>query len=249
MDDNDFKFIESRLAAALPEIYRRFMGRFPNDSTYQLQNDSDTLPTNAELFAIRQLQRFNNDKEFDYYELQPDLRSRRFMDIGGDGFGNFYCMPGDDAHLNELWMWEHDPYNGLTLQADMSLADYFGSQWKLVTQVDPFAAWPATQRMISRADHPLRSILNPITISEWRECVANTAQLEFDEFQEMINPFTKEAVRIRRWPGRAKFHFGDSSAQIGYLHGCLTLSSAAASDPTKEAAMRLLAENLNAKLL
>ncbi|MEO7402241.1 MAG: SMI1/KNR4 family protein, partial [Burkholderiales bacterium] len=173
MDANDFKFIESRLSVRLPGVYKRFMGQFPNDPTHQLANDCDFLPSNAESFVIRQLRRFNNDAEFDYYELQPDLWNHHFMDIGGDGCGNFYCMVGNDSDSSELWMWEHDPYNGFTPQADRALIDYFGSQWELVTQTDPFSTLPAAERMISRANHPLRSILNPITMTEWRECVAN----------------------------------------------------------------------------
>lgn len=246
MNEVDFEFIESTLDAVLPNEYKEFMRRFPNDRVYQLANDRDFLPCNAELFVITQRRRFNDDAGFDYYELQPELRSRRFLDVGGDGCGNFYCMVGDECNSNELWLWAHDPYEGLLQCEDTSLKQYFGQTWKLKEQADPYAAYAHNGKTVTRANHPLRGILNPISVAEWLDYVSGDPQLALDEFHNMTNPFTKEIVRVRRWPGRAKLTIGDGVAHVTYQYGCIALSGLATLTPDIDAKLQQLAISLGA---
>jgi hypothetical protein len=223
MNANDFAFIEFRLDVVLPRAFKVFMGKFPNDRRQRLQNDCGLLPCNGELFVILQLLRFNNDREFDFYELQPETRSRRFMDIGDDGCGNFFCMAGDDSNSNELWMWEHDPYNGFGKCNHWALSDYLGDRWELESQPDPIESTKGVFAL--RADHPFRSILHPITMQEWLAYIKRHPNIELDETQATTNPFTGETIVARRWPGRARLITGSNSHRITYLHGALSFGS------------------------
>ncbi len=242
MDANDYAFIESRLNAVLPTAFKDFMAAFPNDRQHQLQNEHDVLPSNGELFAIDQLQRFFNGIGFDYYKSQPKLRSRRYIQIGGDGCGNHYCMVGDDANSDELWMWEHDPANGFSRCVDRSLTEYFGQNWKVASQPDPFASLRGT--FLTRTDHPLRSVFEPISLAEWMAYVKENAFLTLEENHESKNPFTSKNVKVRRWPGRAKLTEGNASCHLSYAHGALELSDRPSAD--LKTTVERMARDLNA---
>ena len=248
MDSNDFAYIESRLEIVLPTLFKSFMRQFPNDTAHQLYGAGDELQTNAELFVIAQLRRFNNDQEFDYYELQPELRVRHFLDIGGDGCGNFFCMVGDNSKSNELWKWDHDPYDGFTRCEDYELKEYFSCEWELAPQTDPFASSTSDGTYILRSDHPHRAILTPISIQQWREYVGNSINLELNETQEITDPFTNKTVTWRSWPGRAKLTAGDSWLYLSYHHGCLSLRTDNTLSIPFQSAMRRIAEDLNAHI-
>ena len=230
MDANDCALIEEQLNVVLPKVFRHFMMPFPNDTTHQLLNDCNALPCSSELFVVGQFQRFFNPEGYDYYELQPELKSHRFIEVGGDGLGNYaggdgcgnyFCMVGDDADSDELWMWVHDPYDGF-LKCDESLSDFLeNGKWELKTCPDPFLATTGTY--IVRADHPVRAILNPVALSEWLHCVERQDFLELDENHICTNPFTQKKQNIRRWPGRVKMLVDASSRHISYLHGALSV--------------------------
>ena len=68
---------------------------------------------------------------------------------------------------NELWMWEHDPYNGMVCCNDATLAMYFDGDWRFKTDPNPFASAKRNGTVVTRADHPERSILVPIDLDEW----------------------------------------------------------------------------------
>lgn len=249
MDANDFQYVESRLQVVIPTVFKGFFSKYPNDRTRQVQFDCAILPVNAELFVIKQLRRFNNSRAMDYYELTPELRDHRFLDIGDDGCGNFHCMVGNAADSNELWMWEHDPYNGMTRCEHQSLTDYFSTPWQLTTCDDPFVLIPSSGRVVSRADHPARGLLEPIAMEEWQSYVANDPALDMDEYQTATNPFTKETVKMRRWPGRAKLSLeDDSETHITYSDGCLALTSKQSLSPSLSAKMESIAQRFRANL-
>ncbi|MEZ6057675.1 MAG: SMI1/KNR4 family protein [Planctomycetaceae bacterium] len=245
MDANDFAFIEDRLSVVLPTAFKQFMVSFPNDSSHQLQNDCNVLECNGELFAIGQLQRFFNPNGLDYYELQPELRSRRFIEIGGDGCGNYFCMVGDDADSNEVWMWEHDPYNGLGRCEDFSLTGYFtNGNWELATCPDPFVTTSGI--FIIRSDHPVRAIFKPIRMDEWLRYVDQSETLQLDENHVGKNPFTKEEITFRRWPGRAKLLMEGHADHISYFHGSLSLGVNVTS--IVQSHVERIADDLNAQV-
>lgn len=243
MDANDFAFIEDRLSVVLPTAFKQVMTSFPNDATHQLQNDFDVLSCNGELFTIGQLQRFFNRDGVNYYERQPELKSRRFIEIGGDGCGNYFCMVGDDADSNEVWMWEHEPYNGLRRCEDFSLTGYFNDgNWALAACPDPFSTTSGTY--IIRSDHPVRAILQPISMDEWLGYVDQLETLEIDENHVCRNPFTREEVVFRRWPGRARLLLDGYSNHVSYLHGSLSLGVNVPTDVQSHA--ERMADDLNA---
>lgn len=154
MNATDFATIEQQLGVVLPEVFKKFMESFPNNATDELSNDCDSIPCNGEQFAIHQRLGFFNPEGYDYYELQPELRSRRFIEVGGDGCGNYYCMPGDDTESDELWFWEHDPHDGLTKSEHLSLTAYLeNGEWELVTVPDPFEEYTGGVYVI-RAYYP-----------------------------------------------------------------------------------------------
>ncbi|MCA9103531.1 MAG: SMI1/KNR4 family protein [Pirellulales bacterium] len=245
MNDKDFQFIESRLDVELPEVFKKFMRQFPNDASQRLQGDLGTIESNAELFVIEQLKRFA-EHGHDYYELQPHLRDHRFMDIGGDGCGNFYCMVGNHRKSNDLWMWEHDPYDGLTRCENTTLGEYFSEQWDLVPREDPFASIPAGQTIVCRASHPHRSLLDPISMAEWLGYIADHKVLSLDEEREVPNPFTDQTLVVRQWPGRARVG-GDPASYIYYLDGMLALSSQVENQDHQKL-LRNIAQDLRAQL-
>lgn len=253
MNPSDFQFIESRLNVVLPEIFKQFMRGFPNDPLHRITFDSRVrisidaaLPVNAELFVITQLQHFNNDHEIDYYEITPDHRSRSFIYLGDDGCGNFYCMVGNDPQSNELWMWEHDPPNGFSIFSFLTLQQYLCLQWQLETQPDPFAAFERSGRTVTRADHPLLGVLRPIERNQWYDYIARDDELELDEIHTIVNPFTKEPIPTRRWPGRARLTAADSPTYFAYSHGCISLAPPAIRTPNIDAKLQQLAEHFGA---
>lgn len=222
MDAADFEFIERHLDLILPDIFRKFMDKRPNDRTLEVHNDVAVVPCNAEMFVIYQLKASFGSN---IYELQPDLVSRRFMEVGGDGCGNYFFMAGDDAQSDEIWIWEHDPYDGLSLVEDYTLTEHFLSNenWEMVAQPNPFDAVYGTY--ILRADHPMRSIMNQIPMDEWLRYVERHDLLVVDEDHIGENPFTGEKVAFKRWPGRAKVRCNDQDCYISYDHGALSLGS------------------------
>ena len=222
MNATDFATIEQQLGVVLPEVFKKFMESFPNNATDELSNDCDSIPCNGEQFAIHQRLGFFNPEGYDYYELQPELRSRRFIEVGGDGCGNYYCMPGDDTESDELWFWEHDPHDGLTKSEHLSLTAYLeNGEWELVTVPDPFEEYTGGVYVI-RADHPARAPLAPILLEEWVEYVKQQTHLDLDEKQNVPNPFGKEMLVVRRWPGRVKFKLEDDWEYISYIYGSLS---------------------------
>lgn len=265
MNQDDFDFIEVKLDVVLPDVFTRFMGQFPNCVTHQLECGNAVLPTNAELFAIKQLQQFNGEPVFDCFEYQPELRQRRFMNIGEEGNGDFYCMVGDDSRSDELWAWRHDSdvhplfvlctdptldarRENLDANPGTTLQSFVDMDWKLAAQPDPFSEMPSSGRIVSRSDHHLRSIFNPITLKDWREGVAQDPRFDLDEYQDLPKIFTGKPMRFCRWPGRAKWIAGDSPLYIHYKYGCLSLETSSSTHLTDEqtVAVRELAERLNA---
>lgn len=242
MDANDFAFIESQLEIVLPIIFRDFMSRFPNDREHTLQNECDFIPCNAELFVVAQLQLFDENRGCDFYALQPELRPRRFVNIGGDACGNYFCMVGDDRASTEVWLWEHDPYNGFGRCVSRTLRDYFGDGWKLVAQPDPLMSTKGV--FVLRADHPVRSILDPISFQEWLAYIAAQPHFDLDETEEVANPFSGELIVVRRWPGRARVTVGNKLHWIEYLHGALKVTS----HDFPESELKLMADNLSARV-
>lgn len=247
MEPSDFEYIERQLDVVLPGVFKDFVNRLPNEPTHLLQSDYGSIQINAELFVIAQLEHFKNDSGYDYYALQPDMRSRNFIYIGDDGCGNYFHMLGDDQDTNRLWMWVHDPEYGFCEQEGETLADYFDSKWELETQPDPFAPLSSASTIVSRATHPRRSILDPITMQEWHQYVEESKNLELDENFEATNPFTQAKDLIRRWPGRAKLTVDETVSQVSYHHGSLMLSDSNNSEVFREQ-MRTIAQDLNAKL-
>lgn len=270
MNQEDFKFIETKLDVVLPDVFKERMRRLPNDPGHQLvwgESRLTVLPTNAELFAIAQLRKFNSEPRFDYYEIQPELRQRRFLNVGHEGNGDFYCMVGDDASSRELWVWRHDSYenpifvscpdrNLLELRErgwklGTTLDSFLELGWNLTTQPDPFAELPSRNSRICRANHPLRSIFDPIGLQEWRDYVGQDPQFELDEMFEFENPFTRKMMCVDRWPGRVIWNLGSSTTHISYECGCLALPTHAAANLTDAQIQTLVqtARNLNASLL
>jgi hypothetical protein len=247
MNDADFDFIESRLQVALSVVFREFMRRFPGDAVHQLRGQLDVIPTNAELFLIRQLSFFET-VVFDHYELQPELRSWHFLDIGGDGCGNVYCMVGNDPNSDALWLWEHDPPNGFVENKRCTLRNYFDHGWTLAARPDPFATRPAGGRLIARSNHPLRSMLNPITISEWRDYVLRDPDLELDEYTEVTNPFTNDKSLSARYPGRAKLTLNGVSRRIRWLAGRIEMERFPPVAPEHKQKMQQIANELGASV-
>lgn len=245
MDANDFAFIEDRLGIVLPTAFKQFMTAFPNDPTHRLQNDCSTLACNGELFAIGQLQHFFNTDGVDYYELQPELKSRCFIEIGGDGCGNYFCMVSDDANSDEAWMWEHDPYSGFGRCDDISLTNYLqDGNWELTECPNPFLTVMGTH--ICHANHPVRAILEPISMDEWLRYIEHHNFLKLDENHVGKNPFTHEEVVFRRWPGRAKLLTDGDARHVSYLNGSLSLGANVSTDVLLHAEQ--IAADLNAEV-
>lgn len=243
MDSNDFCFIEDHLRVVLPEVFKKFMEVMPNDPRHALLNHAHAVPCDGESFTIFQLRSFFNADGFDYYELQPELRSRRFLNLGGDGIGNYYCMPGDAPSTDELWFWEHDPYTGLAIHDKFSLSHYL-HDLKLSEEPDPFISTRGVY--ICRTDHPFRSPLNPIPMHEWIAYVQEHSTLELDENCVVPNPFAQEKMVQRRWPGRVKITTSDLPVHISHRYGALSIDTKSLS-PIREYADQIAAE-LKAKL-
>lgn len=249
MDTNDFNFIESHLGVALPAVFKDFMAQFPNDPDHHLvSDDGGVMVTNAELFVIQQLGLLRGRPDFDWYEAQPELRDHRFLFIGGDGSGNSYCMVGNNPTSNEVWIWEHDPPNGFVPHAHAKLDSFFGPHWKLTERANPLANVSRDGRIVSRADHPHRSILHPITLDEWQQFISNDPQLELAENEEMTNPFTKEKMVARHWPGRARLTLDGVSAHVSLFMGYLALEKGPNATPAHRAKMEQIADSLEANV-
>lgn len=245
MNEADYRAIEHQLGVVLPKPFREFMAAMPDSMSDRVCiGESVATACNAELFGIDQLRM--RTEAFDCYELQPELRPRRFIRIGDDGVGNYYYMPGDDAVSDELWFWSHDPYDGFILQTDVTLSSFLGSPSDalLVEQADPLANPPGA--FITRADHPLRSIIDPIAIDDWIDFVEQSEDLTLDENHYAKNPFTGEEVVLRRWPGRASLAIANESHMLSYLYGAISLGDCQSSGMKARAAE--IATELNAAI-
>ena len=224
------------------------MGKFPVEPTYCLYDAGAgcSLPSNPELFVIHQFQRRDDHTRRNFYELQPDLTSRKLLEIGGDGCGNYYFMAGCDRKSDELWMWVHDPYEGFVKERQ-TLEQYLEYHFEITPQRNPFDDGKSTDLRISRADHPLRSILDPISMEEWLAYVQTNDQLELDENRIGKNPFTKEEVVFRFWPGRVRVDVKGSLTYIEYRYGCLRASGGKES-ATLRALMQSIAQHFDARV-
>ncbi|MBS0264084.1 MAG: hypothetical protein JSS02_19265, partial [Planctomycetes bacterium] len=190
----------------------------------------------------------------------------RFLNIGDEGNDDFYCMVGNDVNTDELWAWLHDSFatplfircndeesvryrEKLGLPLGTTLREYLSGEWVLVRQADPFTEMSDGSKTICRANHPLRGILNPIRLQEWRDYIARFSQFEFDEFVKATVLGKKR--RLHLWPGRVKWNLGETWVHINYMHGCLTVSPDAAGSLTNVQlkTLRGFARDLNAKLL
>lgn len=231
MNAADFGYIEQALGVTLPTPFVNYMERFPNGRNLCFSNG---VRLNGELFAIDQLQRFWSEGYggYDFYELQPYLRSVHFLEIGGDGIGNFFVMRGDMAESDELWLWSHDPLDGFTRQSELSLSQYldyegcrWGDGWEIKTTEDPFQDTSFHGTIITRADHPHRSVLKPISLKEWFEFVGRNEFLVPDEFTYRKNPFTGATIESRTHVGRVKSKIPDAPLAVTIQYGRLSLSS------------------------
>lgn len=230
MNHDDIDFIEKHLSLELPRAFVNYMKPFPRDLEHRFANG---VQTNAELFVINQLRHFFETWRYDYYHDQPDLRRHKFIYIGDDGCGNFYFMRGDAPNSNELWFWEHDPPNGFGIHERLKLEEYLGNEefiwgegWKVISCMNPFTKMSSDGKVISRANHPFRSVLNPITLDEWAEVVKQSPIFELDEHVTRTNPFTKEPISERAHPGRAKITDAGIEGHVKYDFGSLVLHCA-----------------------
>jgi hypothetical protein len=252
MNDADFRYIEEKLGGVLPNAFKQLMASTPSHPDHWLGGNHAILPCSREKFVDFQsgdgFSACANDhcgKRTDFYELQPELRSRKFMCVDGDGCGNYFCMAGDDVHSQEVWQWEHDPYTGFSIEDDWMLCSLLAQPWQLIIGDDCYD--PNNESEPFNSAHPLYPSDTLLAENEWRQFVNDSEVLTLDEHVRVEqSPFTGEDTELTDWRSRAKLRLDGESAHLHFAHGSLRLDGVM---PTKLSdCAKGIASNLNAKL-
>ncbi|MEM7469299.1 MAG: SMI1/KNR4 family protein [Pseudomonadota bacterium] len=249
MTPEDFDYIEQTLSLQLPESFKKFIAPLPNDftDTFLAYGEGYGIPTNPELFVIEQLSNFRNSFDPEkFYDGQRELVSHRFILIGADGCGNYYCVRGDSPDTEQVWFWDHEGSGFQILETD-TLESFLSKCTSMKTE-NPFMQWQPQGKVITRADHPLRSVLNPITPDEWLNYVDSKANLELDEYQEATHPFTKEKIRAYIHQGRAKLIDHTPDAYFRFFAGRIHFVSDVQPDSLAERVIREIATDFSARI-
>jgi hypothetical protein len=117
--------------------------------------------------------------------------------LSGDGSGNYYFVTSKGTKTSQVKLWAHDP-SGIEDQGD-DLKTFLSS----ATQENPLitSARPKTF-CIARTEVVGESILQPITLAEWKTAIAACEGVEYRGYRTGKNPFTGEALR-KDLPGLA----------------------------------------------
>ncbi|MBL9080164.1 MAG: SMI1/KNR4 family protein [Planctomycetales bacterium] len=246
MTEADIRLIENRLGLTLPQDYRdrllagvRINGHLPEP--YFVQDRDDLLVDNVHV----------RDWMGAIFDDKP--WPRNLFCIGNDGCGDYYAISTDDVRCSVIF-WDHE--TGELTEDAANLDEYFARIDKLCrfssteppaeveadepsdTRRNPFGG--PDMAVLTRADKPRFSALDPISLAEWEAFVKADGELQLKNFKTAKNPFTGEERRIEQ-PGQATLTTGSTVDEFRYGWGDVKIDrpSRKAIEKLKTAAARL----------
>jgi hypothetical protein len=174
--------LEQRLRSPIPRGYVAFVESTDPASLRKRGFDPKTL-------CVLNLERREIDNE-------GETESRLFL--SGDGCGNYFFVPlTDKGRSDRVLLWSHDP-PGIE-DAETDLRTFLSTR----VQEDPIrdSLYPRTF-CIARTDCIGESVLDPISLKDWKKAIASCDGVRYRGYLEMKNPFTEETVKVTR-PGVA----------------------------------------------
>jgi hypothetical protein len=132
--------------------------------------------------------------------------------ITGDGCGNYYYAP-KAYEGKKIYLWSHDP---LAIEKyEINIADFI----KNGVQENPIILSLTDHEFaISRTEILGESILDPISLDEWKNVIELDKNITYLGFREMINPFTKEITKMD-CPGYSTASVGGKKYPIKLIYG------------------------------
>jgi hypothetical protein len=221
MTSNELDVIEQRLCLVLPERYRRALLkglpiRGGDPEPYFIHDFKELLIQNLELRMCSSSDAFAGGRWPNYYVC-----------IGHDGCGNYYCINSNDLTCAVLFFdHEADAFEVVSENLD-AYADYITDLNESVaayivynSHVEDRTAIPSMSPdvVLTRANSPRESILEPITLEEWTSFVRNDSDLEMRGYRLMTNPFTKLETRLDS-PGLAVLVGEGNSQEFIFMFG------------------------------
>jgi hypothetical protein len=137
-------------------------------------------------------------------------RGRFFL--SGDGMGNYYFI-SEDGGSAKVMLWAHDPL-GIE-DAGVSVVEFLETcdqEDRVTTKIRPGEVCICGTQVVGE------SILNPITLSEWKDALAQVEHASYVGFREGANPFTGEKIRFD-WPGMGAIENGGRTHRIYLSRG------------------------------
>lgn len=130
--------------------------------------------------------------------LNLELRERdregwtkdRFF-LSGDGVGNYYFVSAKSKGSDSVKLWSHDP-PGIEDQGE-DLESFLAS----ATQENPIIKSNRPKTFcIARTEIVGESILNPISLAEWKKAISACDDVRYRGYRSGKNPFTGEKLRF-----------------------------------------------------
>lgn len=249
MNLEDLQLIERHLNLVLPDVYRQTLlvgvtinGADPEP--YFVQDAKELLLSNLEL------------------RMRPAPNAfagapwpAEYFCIGNDGCGNEYAIdvrdPACQVRLCDHDLGAFDPRGDDLPGYLRSLKDLF--DWRDTTidvyedaaDVGVDSAPSRYYAVVTRANERRESVLNPITLDEWKTVVAADPDLQLREYEIRRNPFSAEEIRISR-PGLAVMNGLGAMEKFEFFYGRITVCCPSVIALEKLAQFALA---LNAKLI
>ncbi|MCJ8311449.1 MAG: SMI1/KNR4 family protein [Saccharospirillaceae bacterium] len=199
----------------ISELQDRLGFTIPNSYIETINNSKISKGFDVKTLCILNLILRDNDNE--------GWTENRFF-LNGDGCGNFYFI-NVDSDRSKVFLWVHDPL-GIE-DPNYTVLEYLSS----AIQEMPFSGSLCTEFDISRTEKIDESVLNPISLDEWKTIIGKIPNLIYTGFKEGKNPFSGDIYKIKIL-GIAVFNDGDIESEFLLSNGHISTESTC--DKTKK---------------
>lgn len=171
--------LKDNLGFQIPSDYELYVNSHKKDELEDIGFDPKTLCVlNLDL-------RFNNE----LIDSDRNWAHDKFF-LTGDGCGNYYYLPAKD-HSSNVLLWSHDP-EGIE-DSDKKLNEFLLTE----TQENPITKTVDSDELVITKTKVIgESILNPITLGEWKNAMLDIDHIYYRGYRSGKNPFTSESVKF-----------------------------------------------------
>jgi hypothetical protein len=140
--------------------------------------------------------------------------ARHRLYLADEGGGNyfFFDLAGKSPRFGIRW---HDPPGVEWIQA--SFAEFLEAA-EPVSEADEIL--PKGDLVVTKASSPRRSVLDPISLLQWKSVLKQYPQIEFMGYLPGKNPFTGALIKMRS-PGCARLNVGKTSVLLELTDGAI----------------------------